>query len=191
MTSPISELPPAPRLTPRERVAKWEPLLAAHGWAVQITHTDERARLEAEHPSGSTLMITSGRAGREGANGTTKLYVLPNTHARSGWLGVRRAGMEEFIRTQTVAGSRKRVPSKCQCRTGAGRPKVRYATLPRATRALEEARAQRAREGQADKAECRIYRCPDDDRVWHTSSRPVWRPAVGESPLWAGEASCA
>lgn len=192
MSETVPDAPPVPRLTPRERVARWEPALTQHGWIVTVTHTDERARLEATHPSGAAVMVTSGRAGRQGANGTTKLYVLPGHHNVPAWIGVRRPGLEEFIRSRIVTGYRKRVQSKCQCLTRAGRRKVRYVTDARATHAMAEARRQRLEEGQpADTVECRTYRCPDDDRVWHVSSKRTWRDEPGDSPLWAEQSSCA
>jgi hypothetical protein len=179
----LLDTPAAPKLPPRERVAKWEPLLRDHGWTVHVTHTDQRARLEATHPSGAVLMVTSGMAGRT-MKGTTKLYVLQSDDRPAIWFGVRKAGLEEFIKTRILKGYKARVHSKCRCRTGSGRAKVRYLTEDRARKAIAEARQQRAREGQEATAECRAYRCPDDDRVWHASSRPVWRDAPGDSRLW-------
>ena len=180
------EAPPSVRLTPRERVAKWEPFLREHGWSLRIVHTDQRARLEAMHRSGAVVMVTSGSAGRT-SSGHTKFYVLkPGDGPVAIWLGVRRTGFEEFVRSRVVSGYWNRVESKCQCRTGAGRRKVRYATKSRAKMAMADARRQRERDDEEETAECRTYRCPDDDRVWHMSSRRSWRKAAGESALWDG-----
>jgi hypothetical protein len=183
MPETLSEAPPAPKLTPLERVTQWEPVLTSHGWTVHITYTPERARLEATHPSGAAVMVTSGIAGRTGS-GSTQRYALQSTDKPLPWFGVGNGVLETFIATRILTGGKRRVTSKCQCRTKAGRPKVRYTTEVRAVRAMAEARRQRARNGQEETAECRAYRCPADDRAWHTSSQPVWHDEPGDSRLW-------
>lgn len=185
MPETLTNTPPTPTPTPvpLERVAKWEPILTSHGWTVHITHTPDRARLEATHPSGAAVMVTSGIAGRT-TTGSTQMYALQSTDKPLPWFGVGKAALEAFIATRVMTGGRRRVTSKCQCRSRAGRPKVRYAAEVRAVRAVAEARRQRARTGQGETAECRTYRCPADDRVWHTSSRPAWHDEPGDSRLW-------
>jgi hypothetical protein len=184
MSETLIEAPSTPKLTPRERVAQREPLLTEHGWTVHITATEQRARLEATHPSGAAVMVTSGQAGRASGSGNSRFYVLRPTDGPGVWLGVRLGGFEEFVRTLAVTKYKRRLDTKCQCRSGFGKSKTRYTTQMRAQKAMEEARRHRAREGETDGVECRTYRCPDDDRVWHTSSRPVWRKAPGGSQLW-------
>jgi len=184
MPETLPEAPPAPRLSPRERVAKWEPLLRDNDWTVHVSHTEQRARLEATHPSGATVMVTAGLAGRTTGSGRVQMYVLkPLGQLPQAWLAVKSGGFEEFARSRTVGWSR-RVPSKCRCRTGSGHRKVRHTTERRANNALLDTRIQSAVKGKDRRAECRAYRCPQDDRVWHLSSRPMWREAPGDSSLW-------
>lgn len=190
MSEVLTEQPAPPAWSPRERVARWEPALTQHGWTVHVTATDTRARLDAFHPGGAAVMVTAGIAGRNGSS-RVNLYALnPPAAGSNAWLAVKPTALEAFvISAQRVVGPR--VPSKCQCRTGAGRRKTRYATERRAKAALLDTAISRELHHRVRRAECRAYQCPTDDRVWHLSSRPVWRPAAGESPLWSGEESCA
>jgi hypothetical protein len=181
VTETLPDAPPTPALPPCERVAQWEPILRDNGWKVQTSHTDQRARLEASHLSGAAVMVTAGLAGRA-VKGRVNLYVLPANSRH--WLCVKAGGAQSFATTQTVSGYRRWVETKCSCRTGAGRRKVRYATERRANDALLNTRIEREL-NDGRRAECRAYRCPDDDRVWHLSSRPSWRDAPGDSALWA------
>lgn len=183
MPETLPNTPPPPPATPHDRVAAYGPLLTENGWTIQIEHTAERARLDAEHPSGAAVMVTAGVAGRSGHDGRIRRYALhPGNVSPQPWLSVRGAWFEKFVRTRKTQG--RRVLSKCRCKTGDGHPKHRHPTERRATDVLLTARIRRAVSGQARRAECRVYRCPDDDRVWHLSSLPTWTPAPGDSVLW-------
>lgn len=190
MSEALTEQPAPPALTPHERVTHWEPALTQHGWTVSITATHTRARLDAFHPGGAAVMVTAGIAGRAGSS-RVNLYALnPPSVGRQSWLGVKASVLEEFVRSpKTVSG--RHIPSKCHCRSSAGRRKTRYATERLAKAALLDTVISRELHHQARRAECRAYQCPTDDRVWHLSSRPVWRETPGESPLWPGEVPCA
>lgn len=172
--------------TPRERVTPWEALLHQHGWTVDTTHTEQRVRIDATHPSGAAVMVTAGTAGRTASNGRSHFYVLETSLRQAPvWLSVRAPGLKEFAATRVVSGYKRRVESKCRCRTQAGNRKVSYATEARAKQVLVETRIQRALSRREDgKVEQRAYPCPMDDRAWHLSSKPSWRAAPSDSALW-------
>lgn len=166
MPETTTSMQPDVDLTPRERVDEWAPVLREHGWQVQISATMARARLEAFHPSGAVAMVTAGTVGRS-RSGKAHLYVLkPPGASPRGWLSVNRAPFGEFARTRTVRSGRW-VQSKCGCQ------KIRHATEARAKGALLDTRIRRAVHHQERRAECRVYRCPNDDRAWHLTSQPA------------------
>ncbi|MFM9373213.1 hypothetical protein [Streptomyces sp. Da 82-17] len=183
MPETVAATPPVPVL---DRVTAYQPLLDQHGWASTLTHTATRARLEAVHADGAAVMVTAGSAGRTRSGTRPHLYVLraPDRRGLQQWRGVTEHAFTVFVETRRPVPS-SRIHSKCRCRTHDGRPKLRYATEQRARAVLVEAQIQRVLRSQARRAERRAYRCPDDDRVWHLSSRPQWTPRAGESPLWA------
>ncbi|MFD8777576.1 hypothetical protein [Streptomyces sp. NPDC059916] len=166
MPETTTPMQPDVDLTPRERVEEWAPLLREHGWRVQISATMARARLDAFHPSGAVVMVTAGSVGRRRSE-KAYLYVLkPPNSSPKGWLAVNRGPFGEFVRTGTVRSGRW-VTSKCGCQ------KLRHATEARAEAALLDTKIRRTLHHQERRNECRVYRCPDDDRAWHLTSQPA------------------
>lgn len=184
MPETVAATPPTRTRTPLERVTVYQPLLTEHGWTITYTESQYRARLDAVHPSGATVMVTAGCAGRNDGSGRARRYVLnaPGL-GRQCWFAVNDPQFAQFAAAPAIRYGRK-VPSKCRCRTHAGRSKLRWLTEARAKDALLEARIGRTLHHDQRRAEQRAYPCPDDDRVWHLSSIPSWKPAAGESPLW-------
>ncbi|MFJ1742432.1 hypothetical protein ACIOG4_27635 [Streptomyces microflavus] len=151
-----------PRLSPRERIAPYEPMLREKGWRVAVSEHPLRARLEGFHPSGTVLMITSDTRRRHRPS-TPMMYVLqPDEDV---WRRVRSADLEYFAGNLVLAsGSRFLVVgSKCRC------SKARFTTEAAAAVRLAEIAASAPSDAVRP---VRHYRCDADDRVWHLTSKP-------------------
>ncbi|MFE4829954.1 hypothetical protein [Streptomyces sp. NPDC056672] len=129
---------------------------------------DNRLRLEAEHPADAALMITTKRSQVGHPWGKLTFYVLfPPQSGPADWLHTRKHTAGHFAEHLSLpAGAyRVRVFSKCHCN------KVPYATRQRAQAALLDVKIKRVVVRSADMIERGVYRCPQDDRVWHLTHR--------------------
>ncbi|MFD4392641.1 hypothetical protein [Streptomyces sp. NPDC058495] len=168
-------------------------MLEEAGWRVETDVHTVRARLEAFHPSGAVVMITSDV--RSSVHGKIRAYFLrpPGT---GWWRRLRTRDVEHFAQhvslppgapDQPLVGGRS---SKCRC------GKMQYPTAARAAAALEDVAVVRSAEEEGRPPETRYYRCEADDRVWHLTSKatgytrttpladafPHPRPETGDGP---------
>jgi len=165
--------------TPQETAAEFGLLLSADGWQVSTDVDSAAARVEGIRDD-AAVMVTHKVRRRP-----RRFYVLrPAGWGMPGWHEVGRAVFEYFVgHLDLPPGIRgKRIRSACHC------GKFRYPTEQRAARGLLNVKVQRALagEGRAERrAECRAYRCDDDQRVWHLTSRAHWHAATpaSERPL--------
>ncbi|WP_144316938.1 hypothetical protein [Streptomyces sp. sk226] len=165
-------------------------LLEHDGWTVGMQPdrpTDVRKRLVAHHDSGTSLLVISRPS--QYAGGTQAKW-----RARNNRYFVRRGAdgpwwrVDGFQATATFMGTRKTDPDHMQehedtdpLDTPNGRTRrvcscaKRQFSRTKADRVLVEAKVKRSLRGDERRRECRSYRCEDDPRVWHLTSRESWR----------------
>lgn len=172
--------PSTPPSTPRERIAQFEPMLRRTGWQVRFHATDDRARIEASHVDGSAVMVTVGR-------GRRKYFLLERAGTGTPyWLSVNLSVLEHFAEHRQLPpeGAAVRRPTpKCQCGKSGMYPTEQYAKD-----AIVEVTVRRVLHEKGRQSERRVYRCPDDDRVWHITSRARWypsKPKATKDASWA------
>lgn len=156
MAPPNDELPPS--------WVEIRELLVAEGWTVSsVWEARGRLLFEAHHPVGGAVMAT--RSAKR-----SHLYAL-SAKGRN-WFSVSRSGLDTFIGTHSLAkGTYGPVrESACNCN------KKIYPTRARAQTALLDLKIQRIVIRGGLEGERRAYRCPDDDRQWHLTSRSHWHP---------------
>ncbi|WP_282795769.1 hypothetical protein [Streptomyces sp. CC224B] len=153
-------------------------LMTQIGWTATVQKVDGKERLEATR-NGAAVMIST----RQRKSGRTDLqyYIIPSS--ASAWSRVRIDGLMEFLQHGRIAPTTKAMTfnhSGCTCRNSQGAPKWHAPTEARALRALGHAQENRRAEG-SKKTERRAYRCPQDARRWHLTTRESW---VGDA-AWA------
>ncbi|MFF8410600.1 hypothetical protein [Streptomyces omiyaensis] len=162
--------PPAPyRESPRDRITRLGAVFEEAGWTVETAVHPVRIRLEAFHPSGAVVMLTSDL--RSTRQGKVRAYYL-RPPGLGWWRRLRGRDVEycaQHIGPPPDAPdhplSNSRSSSKCRC------GKVQHPTKARAAAALEDVGAVRAATDRARAPEARYYRCEADDRVWHLTSK--------------------
>ncbi|MFE2469738.1 hypothetical protein [Streptomyces mirabilis] len=161
--------------SPHERLVRYQSIIDRSGWKVSFVRGDERARIEAFHPSGAAVMATA-KAGRDCVN----LYVLaaaPTEGVR--WLHVSAGSFTYFLEhvalPEGTAGMR--VPFLCRCAKSG-----RYPTEACARAVMVDVTIRRVLKRHSVQGERRAYRCPDDDRVWHLTRRAKWYDAKKPEP---------
>lgn len=158
--TPLPEIPP-PSVddSPELRLRLYQSLIDQAGWKMRASVTEERARLEAFHPSGAAAMVTAAR-GRP-----VNAYALPATEKNTPrWRVIHHADLELFLQKQSFRGCH--TPT-CLCTCG----KQPYPTQRHAKEAVLEVTLRRVVREHGVQGERWFYRCPDDDRVWHLTSR--------------------
>jgi hypothetical protein len=155
---------------PLQRLAPYQVLIERAGWRLQTDTAGGRARVEGFHPSGAAALVTAGR------DGVVKAYVLPAARKNTPcWSEIHPMALAHWLRHRTLTESDvpRRPRSRCACR------KRRYPSEAYAARSLVDATIRRVVKRHGRQKECRAYRCPDDDLVWHLTSLPEWpRPAT-------------
>lgn len=180
-TERTTDLAPRVHLSPVERLLPYQDLLQAQGWTIRLKCIGHRARLEAFHPDGATVMATAVRD-ISGQRRRNAFYVL---HAPGQgvefWIAVRKPAFEHFAASRSLpAGTRTvKVPSRCRC------GKTRFATHRRGKDVMHQVQDRQSEAGEGQPVG-RVYRCPDDDRAWHLT-RSLQR--YGEQPdgIWTAE----
>lgn len=161
---------PQPGQTPLQRLAPHQQRIERAGWRLQTDTIGQRARIEAFHPSGAVTLLTAD------CEGPVKAYVLPATDKGTpSWSEIHPMGLAHWLRHRALTESDipRRPLSRCTCR------KRRYPSEAYAARTLVDATIRRVVKRHGRQKECRAYRCPDDDLVWHLTSLPEWpRPAT-------------
>lgn len=153
----------SPEPTPEARLIRFQSAIDRAGWRISYKGGDERARVEGFHPDGHAVMATAIR-GRP-----VRTYVLVAAGKRTPrWAATSAAALEHFlVHRQLPAGAVRRRPnSKCQCKKAG-----RYPTETLAKLALLNILINKEIRQGRQATERRAYRCPDDDRVWHLTSR--------------------
>lgn len=143
-----------------ERLVAFQRMLEKSGWKLVLTSHPLRARLEAFHPFGATVMITADSR-RPGHCRKINIYFLGL--GATTW---RKCGKKylEYVIAYAKKPRRThfpRVESKCRCNK-----KGRYPTQAAATAVSDEI-------ARLNRGELRAYRCDADDRVWHLTSKLV------------------
>lgn len=167
--------------------------LLDHDWTLAIEPdrpTDVRKRLIAQHACGAEVLVIARPTARAGR--PTKWRACNNRYflrasTESPWL--KADGMQtltDYLESlqidparikpfaqDPVATPNARNSAVCSC-------EKRRFTHTKAESVLLGAKLKRA-EGDARRRECRAYRCDDDARVWHLTSRPVWRSSDADA----------
>ncbi|MFH8483173.1 hypothetical protein [Streptomyces sp. NPDC018055] len=156
--------------SPADKVAIYEPLLTQAGWQVEVFRHEVRGRLEAFHPSGSVIMITSDPRRARGTK--VCLYMLLPGDKRWCRCAISYLGYVA-VHGRTPEGVKPKVvvDSRCDC----GKEGV-FPTLATADAGILKINEGR---GEDEQRELRSYRCPADDRVWHhTSKLESWEDSI-------------
>lgn len=161
---PPEETPELPSSAPPElRLSPYQSLIDRAGWKLRAAVTEKRARIEAFHPSGAAVMVTAA-LGRH-----VNVYVLPAAEKNiPSWRVIHRTDLEIFLSTRSI---RSPYTPTCLCNCD----KRRYPTEDYAKTAKFEVNLRRVVKEHGAMGERRAYRCEDDDRVWHLTSRASWR----------------
>lgn len=163
LAEPAAETPELPSsAVPELRLSPYQSLIDRAGWKLRAAVTEQRARIEAFHPSGAAVMVTAARGRR------IYVYVLPAAEKNiPSWRVIHRADLERFLRTRNISGPH--TPTcLCSC------DKRRYPTEAYAKTTKFEVNLRRVVREHGAMGERRAYRCEDDDRVWHLTSRASW-----------------
>ncbi|WP_143662379.1 hypothetical protein [Streptomyces sp. Amel2xC10] len=160
MTTPVGRLPPEARLV------RFQSSIDKADWKLAFMGGDERARIEGFHPDGHAVMATAVR-GR-----AVHAYVFADAGKKTRkWVATNPDALTYFlVHQQLPAGAARRRPYR-KCRCG----KRRYPTQALAKAALLDILTNKELRQGRRATETRAYRCPDDDRVWHLTSRKSWR----------------
>ncbi|MET9122988.1 hypothetical protein [Streptomyces sp. NPDC004528] len=153
-------------LAPEQRLIRFQSLVDRAGWRPSFTFDDERARLEAFHPSRAAVMFTA-RFGRDRVNA----YILrPADVGMPRWKSVGTTAVAHFLTHQTLPdGVRPHPVAKlCKCAKKGRFPTEEYAKIARTELQL------RNRRNGLPAVEGRVYRCPHDQRIWHVTRRSHW-----------------
>ncbi|MET8826962.1 hypothetical protein ABZX40_04940 [Streptomyces sp. NPDC004610] len=160
-----------PVLTPRERLVPYQSLVDRAGWRLRFTGDAAQARVEAFHPSRAAVMVTA-RVDRKALHA----YVLePGAKGVPRWRLASPGHVEYFLahRMLPPGAQQRRVEKRCHCPKG-GYPTDSWAKVVRTNLQIKNLyrRGLPAIEGK-------VYRCPDDPRVWHiTRGGPGTRRAL-------------
>lgn len=156
------------RLIPADTVREFRKPLRTAGWTLtQSQRGVTGVVIEGVDNDDTAIMITH-RLFR-----SRHFYVLhaPGT-GPAGWVTVGFYAFNHFVQHRALPAGAMFSRPYTGCRCG----KVRFATQSRAARALLSMRIEESFHHGQHRAECRAYRCPDDMRAWHLTSRAVWLP---------------
>lgn len=160
-----------------DRMAWFRVNMEQAGWTVQEVPAPDRKILEGSDADDAALMVTFNP---DRPNARTRFYVLEAQEPGRpiGWHTTKSTLFWHFLKHHTMEGgegarrsllNRPRTRSQCSC------DKNFYATMRRATGALQQTRERRSAAGEAD-VESRVYRCESDPRRWHVTRRARWGP---------------
>lgn len=148
-------------------------LMRQHGWEISQQEGAGELRLEGARRGGAAVMVTAKHSDTKGWR--VRYYVIgAQSDGWTQWARVHGRALEPFIATETLDSADVRrwlgTSSNCRCR------KVHEATQWRASRRLVGTQLNRLATRGAEE-EKRVYRCPNDARRWHMTSRTDARPA--------------
>ncbi|WP_435601318.1 hypothetical protein [Streptomyces sp. C10-9-1] len=153
----------------------YQSLMDRAGWRTRITEVEGRALLESVHPSGALVLVT---AALDRGNRVHRYVLHAGGRKTPSWRQVNREGLEYFARYRTLGHGccAHVVQPLCRCE------KRRYPSEARAKKSLLDIMLNKELRRGRRATETRVYRCPDDDRVWHITSIKRWRPQEAGTP---------
>jgi len=159
------------------RVKHVKTVLAEHGWRIQAKYAKHRIRIEGFHPTGAVCMVTwKVLEDRFEMN----RYVL-TAHDGACWRAVDAVPLRLFIEDPARKVRGRNVTNRCAC------GKTPFSTERGARKGVMERKMTNVKQKGLGIGG-HVYRCADEDRVWHFSKQPEkkWRyaPPIG---LWKEE----